>query len=138
MPSAHIATAGSSLPDVPTFLSDLASALQGRSLTDLPHVTFPTGTFILVALPVNVAPRPAQQQVATNPDQPGTGNGRSRNPRSHTKTQSPGPSETSTKMDGIVHHNSSHQSRHRQDEGKAYSMICDVINEYADLNLDQR
>ena len=60
MSSINIVTLTSSLSDVPTFLSDLSSALQGRSLSDLPHVTFPAGTFILVALPVNVAQRSAQ------------------------------------------------------------------------------
>ena len=131
MPSSHIATPDTSLPDVPTFLSDLASALQGRSLIDLPHVTFPAGTFILVALPVNIT----QQQTTTNQNQSGTGEGRSRR---HAKARKSDPNETPTKMDGILHQDPSHQSRHQREEGKAYNMLCDIINGYADLNTDQR
>lgn len=130
MPSAHMVTQGLSFPDVPTFLSDLSVALQGLSLSDLPHVTFPAGTFILVALLVNTIQHPAQQQAATNPDQPGTGKSRSRKFQRHTETQDSGSSETSTKRDGIVHQDSSQQNRHKQDKGKAYNMICDVLTEY--------
>ena len=99
------ATLNASLPDVSTFLSDLSSALQGRSLTDLPHVTFPSGTFILVAVPVNVS-QVTEQKVAIKPDESSTGTGRRRRSQRHPRPKTPGPTETSARIDGNVQQDS--------------------------------
>ena len=130
------------LPDVPTFLSHLSTTLQGRSLTDLPHVTFPSGTYILVALPVHVNQHPGQQQPTYNPDQSESGKGKSRKPYRHAETQTPGPALNMypAKMDGIVHYGLSNRIKQEleQDEAGAYSMLCDIIEEYSAPHLDPR
>lgn len=130
--STHNATPSPSLPDVRTFLSDLASTLQGRSLSDLPHVTFRSGTFILVALPVNIARGPAQQQATTYPAQPETGEDRRRKSRRQTEAQTSGPTEIPANMTRI------NQSMRQLDEGNAYNTLCDIIDGYSDLSLDQK
>ena len=135
--SSPVAALNPNLLDVSTFLSDLSSTLQGRSLSDLPHMTFPSGTFILMTLPVNSPQDPFQQKAATNQDRPGTETGRSQKSRRHPGAETPGPSETSASTDGTVHQDLSQQSRHQQDEGKAYSMLCDIIDGYSGLNSDQ-
>ena len=135
--STPTATLNASLPDVSTFLSDLSSTLQGRSLADLPHVTFPSGTFLLVAVPVNVSPT-TKQKVAIKQDESSTGTGKSRRSQRHLDTATPGPTETSARTDGNVQQGLSQPSRHQEDEGKAYSMLCDIIDGYSASNLDQR
>ena len=130
------ATLNASLPDVSTFLSDLSSTLQGRSLADLPHVTFPSGTFILVAVPVNVSPN-TEQKVSIKQDESSTGIGKRRRSQRH-PPRTPGPTETSARIDGNVQQDSPQPSRHQEDEGKAYSMLCDIIDGYSVSNFDQR
>ena len=135
--SSPVAALNPRLPDVSTFLSDLSSTLQGRSLSDLPHVTFPSGTFILVALPINLTQDPTRQKAATNQDRPGIETGRSQKSRRHPGAETSGPNETSARTDGTLHQDLDQQSRHQQDEGGAYSMLCDIIDGYSRSNSHQ-